>query len=326
MSIHPLICHIATREDWEAAKPGGLYRVPSLDREGFIHFSGRDQVLRVAEAIYRDQSDLLLLVVDPSRLTAALKYEAPSHPPGAPAPEAARDEQFPHLYGPLNLGAVLAALPFDADPLGHFHLPDNLNYYRPLSERGPVWIPGQIETERLRLERVRPDHAAMILEGILESLEELRPWMPWAQGEQTLETTRNFAVEAGQMAQSAREFNFVALRKSDGRFLANIGMHSFDWSVPMGEIGYWARTGEVGQGYISEATRALTRLGFEVLGLKRIEIRCDANNTRSAAVARRCDYLQEALMRRESRAPNGDLRDTLVYAMIREEWNPYESS
>jgi diamine N-acetyltransferase len=89
-----LVLHIATRAAWDHA--GGTYEPPSLAAEGFIHFSTPRQVLRVAEERFRGVDDLLLLIVDDDRLHAPLKYE----------------DGFPHLYGPLNLDAVLAALPF----------------------------------------------------------------------------------------------------------------------------------------------------------------------------------------------------------------------
>ena len=59
------------------------------------------------------RSDLLLLWVDPSRLAAELRYERPE--PGAP--------EFPHLYGPLNLDAVVAVTPLEPWEPGGFSLP-----------------------------------------------------------------------------------------------------------------------------------------------------------------------------------------------------------
>jgi diamine N-acetyltransferase len=89
-----LILHIATRAAWEHA--GGTYEPAGLAAEGFIHFSTPAQVVRVAEERFRGVEDLVLLLVADDRLAAPVKYEG----------------GFPHLYGPLNLDAVLAALPF----------------------------------------------------------------------------------------------------------------------------------------------------------------------------------------------------------------------
>lgn len=106
------IFHITTDAAWEAARLAGVYTADSLEREGFIHLSTREQVLRVAGRFYRGQPGLLLLAVDTTRLTAELRYE-----------ESEPGHHFPHLYGPLNLDAVLAAYPFPHEPDGSFRLP-----------------------------------------------------------------------------------------------------------------------------------------------------------------------------------------------------------
>ncbi len=116
------IYHITTRDAALAARQTGLYRSESLQTEGFIHFSQRHQVLDVANAFYRGQANLVILVVEPSRLKAELRYEAPAHPsvsPSAPGPE----NQFPHLYGPLNMDAVLEVVDFPPGADGLFSLP-----------------------------------------------------------------------------------------------------------------------------------------------------------------------------------------------------------
>jgi len=108
------IFHICTRADADAALAAGVYRAPSLDTEGFIHLSCAHQVRPVLDAFYPDQSALVLLVVDPTLLTAPLRYEAPASLPvvgQAPAPDAA--QTFPHLYGPLDAQAVLDVIAVD---------------------------------------------------------------------------------------------------------------------------------------------------------------------------------------------------------------------
>ncbi len=141
------IYHIATRNALVPergtleARSSGEYRPKSLETEGFIHFSQRHQVLDVANAFYRGQTGLVILVVEPSLLKAELRYEAPatplssphlranqrkwgerSGPISAPGPE----NQFPHLYGPLNMDAVLEVVDFPPGAEGLFTLPPSL--------------------------------------------------------------------------------------------------------------------------------------------------------------------------------------------------------
>ncbi len=114
-SVSGLIYHIAIRADWERALADGEYTRSSVDRtlaeEGFIHASQASQVARTANRFYRDVAgDLVLLVIDPRLLRAEVRYE---DVPGAELP-------FPHVYGPLNVDAVIAARPFAPGPDGTF--------------------------------------------------------------------------------------------------------------------------------------------------------------------------------------------------------------
>ena len=119
-----MIYHIIPRLEWLAAQQQGSYTPPSLHNEGFIHCSTWDQVLRVADAFYREVPDLLLLCIDPARLQADLRWEAPAHPDGHDRPPTNDDEQFPHIYGALNLDAVVQTLPLKKKADGLHSLPE----------------------------------------------------------------------------------------------------------------------------------------------------------------------------------------------------------
>ncbi len=117
-----MILHITSKQDWSAAQAKGEYTAPSLDTEGFIHFSTDKQAIHVANAFYKGHTNLVLLVVDESKLASELKWEAPA---GPPAENISQADLFPHLYGPLNLNAVISALNFPPDPAtGTFTLPN----------------------------------------------------------------------------------------------------------------------------------------------------------------------------------------------------------
>ncbi|MCP9796072.1 DUF952 domain-containing protein [Cyanobium sp. Lug-B] len=104
------IYHLALADDWREAKTRGVYerstRGQSLQEVGFIHASGADQVEGTHGRFYADAGEVLLLTIDPRRLTAPLRWE--------PAPESG--ESFPHIHGPLPLEAVLAAEPYPPPP------------------------------------------------------------------------------------------------------------------------------------------------------------------------------------------------------------------
>ncbi len=118
------ILHVTTRKAWIEATRLGQYSVPSLQEEGFIHASTASQVLPVAAKYYRGLTGLLLLEIDPKRLTSKLKWEPPT---GGPLPGVPEGDAFPHIYGPINLDAVVQVLDFEPDERGEFHLPASIS-------------------------------------------------------------------------------------------------------------------------------------------------------------------------------------------------------
>lgn len=116
-----MILHITTRDEWHTAQKRGDYRAPSLETEGFIHCSMAKQVAHVANAFYRGQKGLVLLVIDEDHVQPEVKWEAPA---GAPAPGISESDSFPHIYGPLNLDAVFEVVDFEPDETGSFQLPN----------------------------------------------------------------------------------------------------------------------------------------------------------------------------------------------------------
>ena len=127
------IFHITAHAAWEAARQQGSYRPASLVTEGFIHFSEAHQVSQVANAFYAGQPGLVLLEVDTNLLRAELRWEPPAGPPAETSAVSGTLEVsgpveglFPHLYGPLDLVAVLAVHDFSPGPDGLFTLPTPL--------------------------------------------------------------------------------------------------------------------------------------------------------------------------------------------------------
>ena len=113
-----MIFHITSQIEWSQAQARGEYTAPSLVTEGFIHFSTDKQVLSVANAFYRGRKDLVVLKVDEARLKPELKWEAPA---GPPADNISESDLFPHVYGPVNMDAVVAVLEFQPDATGMFN-------------------------------------------------------------------------------------------------------------------------------------------------------------------------------------------------------------
>lgn len=180
-------------------------------------------------------------------------------------------------------------------------------------------FPYSFETERLTIRGPLPGDAAMIRQAVIESQDDLIPWMPWAV-EVPSERDYEIRVREGRLKFLARnDMWLMLLLKGTEIMVGSSGMHRIDWSVPKFEIGYWVRTSYAGQGYITEAVLGITTFAFDTLDAQRLEIRCDVKNTRSAAVARRAGYSLEGTLRSDARDHHGQLRDTHIFARLRGE-------
>jgi len=96
-TVTKLIYHIATQEEWDRAQEVGEYRGDTLDGEGFIHCSTADQLDEVGEYLFKWVDDLVLLGIDEELVVNEIKYE-----------DAGNGETYPHIYGPLNIDAILS--------------------------------------------------------------------------------------------------------------------------------------------------------------------------------------------------------------------------
>ena len=115
------ILHITSDAEWAIALRDGVYVPPSLASEGFIHCSTQGQAVATANAYFRGAPNLVLLAIDEAAVTATVKHEPPIS-----AARAGSTELFPHIYGPLNVDAVVAVVAFPPDADGSFTLPDNM--------------------------------------------------------------------------------------------------------------------------------------------------------------------------------------------------------
>ena len=111
-----MIYHITQRMAWEQAKTEGSYEPEGYASDGFIHCSTHEQLLNTAHCYYANAQDLVVLCIDPGKTTSTVKYENTS----------GGTELFPHLYGILNLDAVLAVPELTRNDAGDWQMPEGL--------------------------------------------------------------------------------------------------------------------------------------------------------------------------------------------------------
>lgn len=108
-----MILHILSYPDWRKTLLEGVYAPDSLNKEGFIHCSTSDQVLEVANSIYKGKTGLFLMFIDEEKVESNIVYEDLYD----------LGKLFPHIYGSLNIDAVTQIVEFTADEEGNFKLP-----------------------------------------------------------------------------------------------------------------------------------------------------------------------------------------------------------
>ena len=177
-------------------------------------------------------------------------------------------------------------------------------------------VPEQIDTERLLIRPPRPGDGAAVNVAVRESFNELKPWMPWAQEIPSVEQSEIFARESAARFARREDLALLLFERSSGELLGASGLHRIDWSVPAFEVGYWCRTSRTGRGYISEAVRGICKMAFTSLSARRFEARMDDTNERSWRIAERLGFTLEGILRQDTRAPSGELRDTRVYSIV----------
>ncbi len=110
-----MIYHIAHNEDWNTALKNNSYKPASLATEGFIHCSPEEKIIEAADNFYKGREDLLLLSIDETKVEAKIIMEDLYN----------HNFEFPHIYGELNLNAVVKITNFKCNEDGKFQLPED---------------------------------------------------------------------------------------------------------------------------------------------------------------------------------------------------------
>lgn len=178
----------------------------------------------------------------------------------------------------------------------------------------------RIETERLVIRCYKPKDAILLKTSIDESLEHLKPWMPWAHDEpESLEKKTDRLRKYRGQFDLGIDYIFGIFSKKEDTLIGSTGLHTRGGENAR-EIGYWVNANYIGRGYALETVKALTKVGFEIEGLDRIEIHCASNNERSRNVPLKAGYINEAVLRDRTLDPYGEKRDVMIWTMFREDY------
>jgi RimJ/RimL family protein N-acetyltransferase len=185
---------------------------------------------------------------------------------------------------------------------------------------GPAY---RIITKRLIIRCYNPEDAGLLAQSISESVDHLKPWMPWAHEEpESIETKINRLRRFRANFDLDEEYVYGVFDPEEIELIGGTGLHPRVGHKAL-EIGYWINVNHLNQGYATETAGALTKVGFEINRVKRMEIHCLPNNVASASIPKKLGYLHEATLRKRQPNEKEELNDTMIWSMLKEE---YESS
>jgi len=178
--------------------------------------------------------------------------------------------------------------------------------------------PERIELDAVVLARLTPDHAPAVSAAAIESLEHLRPWMPWATPEGTSVEAQRQRLEGPASAWTSGSGYEYGIFLPDGTVVGGCGLHRRIGRSAL-EIGYWVHVDHTRRGIATACAGALTTAGFGLRGIERMEIHCDEENVASAAVPARLGYRLAGRIDHEPEAP-GESGIRLVWVVYRRDW------
>lgn len=177
-------------------------------------------------------------------------------------------------------------------------------------------IPSPLQTRRLLLRTPRAGDGAIVWPTVQRSLPELKLWMPWATDDYNQQGAEEWCRKAAAEFLARKQLQYLIFQNDSGEHLGNIGAFAHNWDVPSCEIGYWLRSDRIGRGFMTEAVGALLQMLREQINVKRTQIRTDAENARSRRVAELAGFQLEGILRCDSLAVGGTLRNTCLYSRI----------
>ena len=181
-------------------------------------------------------------------------------------------------------------------------------------------IPYGIRTQRLLIRCYHPSDAPILLEAITHSLDDLKIWMPWAQSEpSSLESKQELLKKFEQEFLENIDYTFGIFNKQENVLIGSTGLHT-RIGADAREIGYWINSKYANQGYATESTQALIKVGFEHHAVNTIEIHCDPKNVTSLKIPKKLGFDLVDTLQNNTTSPEGEPRNTMVWRMNLEQF------
>lgn len=181
-------------------------------------------------------------------------------------------------------------------------------------------LPAEVRSQRLLMRLWRVGDGAALSAAIGESLEHLRPWMPWIGFEpQTVEQREAWIADCRRQWEDGADATFGVFLLSTGQVVGGTGLHRRGAPDQL-DVGYWLHPAHTGKGLATEMTAALTGAALAEPGIARVVVLHDRANARSGGVPRRLGFTMEGESPRALTAP-GESGIAVSWAVTAAEWD-----
>lgn len=177
----------------------------------------------------------------------------------------------------------------------------------------------RIETERLIVRCYQPSDAQLLADSVLENVEHLKPWMPWAHNEpEPFEEKAKRMQRLRGMFDLQQDYTYGIFNREETKLLGGTGLHTRLGENEL-EIGYWMHKDHLNKGLVTESTSALIKVAFEVIHVHRIEIHCDPTNLASAAIPKKLGFTHEGTLRQKTLFLD-HWSDSMIWGLLKDEY------
>jgi RimJ/RimL family protein N-acetyltransferase len=182
----------------------------------------------------------------------------------------------------------------------------------------PSLASARLENEHVILRPPEPGDIDELYQAVLESVEEVRPWLAWYHDGYSIDDAARWVNDVPLAWREDRAYSFSIIDKATSQLFGTIGINQVDRFNRRANLGYFVRTSCTCRGTATESTRMMAAYGFEKLNLKRIEIVAAVGNYASQKVAMKVGATREGVARRRSHVDGAQL-DTVMFSLVAED-------
>lgn len=177
-------------------------------------------------------------------------------------------------------------------------------------------FPERILTDRLLLRPAMPGDGRKFHDAMLNSYDELKPWLGWVNSSLSLKEAEDTCCKAYGRYLLAQDLMIFLFDKENGELVGSIGLMNPNWDLRIFEIGYWCNTKFLKKGLMKEALSSVRNFSFQDMNAKRLYLTTDEKNISSWKLAESLGFQLEGTLRNDKLNNDGHLRNTRIYSII----------